>query len=245
MFLLNLPLAVLVVFATRHAVPESADPDSRRHIDVAGSLLLVLGLGATVWGLIDSGGTGHVSPRSASGIVVGLLLLVAFAMVERHRRDPMVPPEVFTVRQFQAVNAVTLLVYAGLGAVFFLLVLHLQTVLGYSALAAGAASAPVTVLLLVLSPGAGALAQRIGPQLQMTVGPLTMAVAALLLGQVDAGDDYLSAVLPAVALFGLGLAATVAPLTASALASVADRHAGVASGVNTAVARTAQLAPWR
>lgn len=241
-FVLNLPLAGLVLAATRRHAPESFDPDSPRHPDLAGSALLVLALGSLAWGLIESGGTAGFSGLPLAAIASGAALLAAFVAVERRRAAPMVPLAVFGLSQFRAVNAVTALVYAALGSVFFLLVLHLQGVLGYSALEAGAASLPITALMLLLSPPSGALARRIGPRLQLTVGPLAVACAALWLARIDAGDRYVSAVLPPVVLFGLGLAATVAPLTATALAVVGDRHAGVASGVNTAVARGAQLA---
>ena len=132
--------------------------------------------------------------------------------------------------------------YAGLGGAFFLLVVQLQNVLGYSAFEAGAATFPITILMLALSARSGALAARIGPRLQMTVGPLLVAVGTLLMTRIDAGATYVGAVLPAVLVTGLGLATTVAPLTSTALSAVADRYAGVASGVNTTVARAAQLA---
>jgi MFS family permease len=126
--------------------------------------------------------------------------------------------------------------------VFFLLTLQLQQVLGYSALEAGAATLPITLLMLALSARSGALAARIGPRLQMTVGPLLVAVGILLMARIEPGVSYEAGVLPAVVIMGLGLATTVAPLTSTALGSVDDRHAGVASGVNTTVSRAAQLA---
>lgn len=241
-FLINLPLAALVLVAARRHVAESRDPESARTPDVPGTLLLVSALGSLAWGLIEAGDGGATRPAVLGALGGGIVLFAGFVVTERQRDDPLVPLEVFGEPQFRAANAVTVLVYAALGSVFFLLVLHLQGVLGYSALEAGAASIPVTALMLLLSPPSGELAQRIGPRLQMTAGPATMAIAALLLGGIEAGDGYVSSVLPGVTLFGLGLAATVAPLTAAALGSIADRHAGVASGVNTAAARTAQLA---
>ncbi|WP_143219846.1 MFS transporter, partial [Actinomadura sp. CNU-125] len=154
---------------------------------------------------------------------------------------PMLPLEVFGSRQFSAVNAVTFLVYGGMGVLFFLLVLQLQVVGGFSPVAAGAALLPVTVLMLLLSARAGAVAQKIGPRWPMTAGLLVAAAGMLLVGRIGAGASYPREVLPAVTLFGLGLSAVVAPLTATVLATARSRHAGVASGVNNAVARAAGL----
>jgi hypothetical protein len=153
----------------------------------------------------------------------------------------MLPPTIFASAQFRAANLVTAAMYAALGGIFFLLVVQLQNVLGYSAVEAGAASLPITLMMLGLSARSGALAARIGPRLQMTVGPLLVGLGALLMTRIDAGVSYVSGVLPAVTVTGLGLATVVAPLTATALAAVEDRYAGVASGVNTTVARVAQL----
>jgi hypothetical protein len=154
----------------------------------------------------------------------------------------MLPPSIFASGQFRAANTVTVAVYAGLGVVFFLLVVQLQQVLDYSALEAGAASLPITFIMLALSSRSGQLAQRIGPRLQMSAGPIVVAFGLLLMSRIDAGDHYVSSVLPAVLVVGFGLAATVAPLTSTALGAVDENHAGVASGVNTTVARASQLA---
>jgi Na+/melibiose symporter-like transporter len=153
----------------------------------------------------------------------------------------MVPLEIFRSRQFSGANAVTLAVYAALSAVTFLLVVHLQSDLGYSALEAGAALIPVTVLTLIFSPRAGALAQRIGPRLPMTVGPLVVAAGTALFALVEPGVSYWEGVFPGAMVLGAGLAITVAPLTATVLAAVDDDHAGVASAINNAVARIAGL----
>jgi predicted MFS family arabinose efflux permease len=166
---------------------------------------------------------------------------VSFVLVERRSRHPMLPVEVFASRQFTAANLVTFAVYAALGGVFFLLVVHLQVVAGFSPLAAGTALLPVTASMLLLSSKAGALAGRIGPRLPMTVGPLLCAGGTLLMRRVGADAGYATDVLPAVLVFGLGLSATVAPLTVTVLAAAPMRHVGVASGVNNAVARTAGL----
>lgn len=240
-FLINLPLAAVVaVIAARH-VPESRDPDAVAGLDVAGSVAGVVGLGGLTYALIEAGAGGFTTPVVVAG-AVGVVALVAFVVLERVGDHPMLPPGVFTSRQFTAVNVVTVAIYAALGTVFFLLVIYLQVGLGYTPVAAGAAALPVTALMLALSARSGKLAQRIGPRLQMGAGPLVMAVGLVLLSRIDPGDGYLSTVLPAVVVLGLGLATTVAPLTSTALASAPERYAGVASGVNNAVARTAQLA---
>jgi MFS family permease len=171
-------------------------------------------------------------------VVASVLLVV----VERRSHNPMVPPELFASSQFRAANLVTIVVYAALGGVFFLLVVQLQQVLGYSALEAGAATLPITLIMLAGSARSAQLADRIGPRLQMSVGPVVVGAGMVLMTTIDAGSSYVTGVLPSVIVFGLGLVTTVAPLTATALAAVDDRHAGVASGVNTTVARAAQLA---
>lgn len=239
-FLLNLPLCVAVFLVARRHVPESSDPSAAGGVDVAGAALAALGLAGLTYGLIGLGG-----PASAAvlglALAGGTLLLAAFAAVERRSRSPMLPLEIFTSRQFTATNVVTLAVYAALAGVFLLLVVQLQVVGGYSPVAAGSALLPVTGLMLALSSASGALAARIGPRLQMSAGPALCGVATLLLSRVGPHPRYLTAVLPGVVLFGLGLAATVAPLTVTVLAAAADRYAGIASGVSNAVARTAGL----
>jgi predicted MFS family arabinose efflux permease len=167
--------------------------------------------------------------------------LLGFVVVEQRSSHPMLPVDVFASRQFTAANLVTFAVYAALGGVFFLLVVHLQVVAGFSPLASGLSLLPVTVLMLLLSARAGALSARTGPRLLMTVGPLLCAAGVLLLRRADADADYVRDVLPGVLVFGLGLSATVAPLTVTVLGAASERHAGVASGVNNAVARTASL----
>ena len=193
------------------------------------------------FGLIQAPENGLGSPAVIGAIAVGLASAVAFVRAERRSPEPMLPLSIFDSRQFTSANVVTFVVYAALGGVFFLLVVFLQVALGYAPIAAGAASLPLTALMLVLSPRAGALAQRIGPRLPLTLGPILIAVGTLLMTRIDPGDSYLEAVLPAVVVFGLGLSLVVAPVTATVLAAADERHAGVASGVNNAVARTAGL----
>jgi EmrB/QacA subfamily drug resistance transporter len=239
-FLINLPLAAVVVAVALKHVPESRDPDSAPGLDISGTVLAVAGLGSLTWGLTGLGESGPTPPL-VTGLVVGVLALAAFVVVERRSPHPLVPPSLFADRVFSAANAVTLLLYGALGVVFLLLVLQLQTVAGFSPLAAGTALLPVTAIMLLFSARAGALAGRIGPRIPMTVGPLVSAAGLLLLLRVDATTSWLTDVLPAVVLFGAGLALTVAPLTATVLDAAPDRYAGAASGVNNAVARAAGL----
>jgi EmrB/QacA subfamily drug resistance transporter len=240
-FLLNLPLAALVVVVALRHVPESRNPQTAQRLDAAGAVLGAAGLAGVTYALIEAPARGGGSPLIVAAAAVGVLGLVGFVLVERRSRHPMLPVEIFASRQFTGANLVTVAVYAALGGVFFLLVVHLQQVLGYSALAAGSAMFPVTVIMLALSARAGELATRIGPRLPMTLGPFVVSVGLLLMTRIVAGSAYLSTVLPAALVFGLGLALTVAPLTATVLAAAPERHAGVASGVNNAVARAAGL----
>lgn len=239
-FLVNIPLALVVVAAAARHVPETREPSEVPGFDVAGAVLGAAGLGALTWALIAAGEQG-VSTLVVTGVGAGVVALGAFVAVEHRSRHPMMPPGLFASRQFTAANLVTLAVYGGFGGVFFLLVVYLQQVGGFSPLAAGTALIPVTLLMLALSDRAGALAERIGPRLPMTAGPLVMAAGLLLMTTFGDAVSYTTRVLPAVAIFGLGLALTVAPLTATVLAAVADRYSGVASGVNSAISRGAAL----
>jgi EmrB/QacA subfamily drug resistance transporter len=239
-FLINLPLAALIVVVALKHVPESRDPESAPGLDVSGTALAVVGLGALTYSLTGLGESGP-APAPLVWLAVGVAALVVFVLVERRSRHPLVPPALFANRTFSAANAVTLLIYGALGVVFFLLVLELQTVAGFSPLTAGTSLLPVTAIMLVFSARAGALAGRIGPRIPLTVGPLVSAGGLLLLLRVDADATWLGDVLPAVLVFGAGLALTVAPLTATVLDAAPDRYAGSASGVNNAVARAAGL----
>ncbi len=239
-FLINVPLAVVILLVAARHVPESADPQAARRLDVLGAVLGAVGLAGLTYGLI---GWPERGPDSVvlTALVAGVVGLGAFVLTERRSSHPMLPLEVFASRQFSAANGVTFAVYAALGGVFFFLVLHLQVVGGFSPIVAGTALFPVTALMLLLSSRAGALASRIGPRLPMTAGPLVCAAGLLLMLRIGTDPSYVTEVLPAVAVFGLGLSLTVAPLTATVLAAVSVRHAGVASGVNNAVARAAGL----
>jgi MFS family permease len=239
-FLINLPLcAVTAALALRH-VPETRDEHASGRPDVIGGAALAGGLAGVVHALIEGPATGW-PPLTMATAAGGAALLVAFAVIERRTAHPMVPLALFADRQFSGANATTFFVYAAIGVVFFLTAVHLQTDLGYSPVAAGAAFLPVTGLMLAFSARAGRVAQRTGPKLPMTVGPLLVAAAVALLARVGPGTTYLGAVLPAALVLGAGLVVTVAPLTAAVLAAVPDHHAGIGSAVNNAVARLGGL----
>jgi len=240
-FLINVPIAAAAAWIALRHVPESHDDAARdRPIDVTGAALLTAGLAGLVYALIE--GPGEHWPMLAVVIgVAGVAALIAFLVVETRVAAPIVPLPLFRSRQFSGANAVTFAVYAALGAVTFLLVVHLQTDLGYSALEAGASLLPLTAMMLLFSPRSGELAQRIGPRFQMTVGPFVVAASLLVIGQVNPGSSYWGAVFPGVLLLGAGLALMVAPLTATVLGAVEDAHAGIASAINNSVARVAGL----
>lgn len=236
-FLINLPVAALALLAAR-AVPETRDPEAVPGFDTRGAVLGALGLGGVTYALIQW----TTTPAAAAvALVLGLVAGVAFVVAERRSPHPMLPLSLFGSRQFSAANAMTLLTYAALGGVLFFLVLQLQTVAGYGALRAGLATLPITVAMVLLAGRGGALAARIGPRLPMAVGPLLCGAGTFLLASVDADVDYWRDVALPLSLFGLGLATLVAPLTAAVLAAAPDHHAGVASGVNNAVARAGSL----
>lgn len=239
-FVINLPLSAAAIAIARRHVPESRDEHAGAHLDVVGSALLTVGLAGLVYALIEGPGNDWTVVTVGFG-VIGLLALGAFLFVESHIANPMVPLGVFRSEQFSGANAVTFAVYAALGTVTFLLVVHLQTDLGYSALEAGAALLPITACMLLLSARSGALAQRIGPRWPMTIGPLVVAIGMALLGRVEPGTTYWATVFPALIVLGLGLSLTVAPLTATVLGAVDDSHAGIASAINNSVARIAGL----
>ena len=244
-FLINLPLAAAVTAVAVRHVPETRDPTSHGRFDWAGAILAALALAGITDALIEAPTHGLARAALAGG--AGVLAGVGFVLLERHRGraergvPPMLPLDVFASRQFKAVNVITFVIYGALGGTLFLLVLQLQVVSGYSPLAAGVSLLPLTLLMLVLSSRAGALAQRVGPRWLMTAGCALCAVGLLLAVRIGPNASYVADVFPTVVLFGLGLSATVAPLTATVLASADVRHAGVASGVNNAVARAAGL----
>jgi EmrB/QacA subfamily drug resistance transporter len=239
-FIINLPIGIFVAWAATRHVPETRDPMAGGRIDAAGAVLAALGLAGATYALIEAPEMKTPALVYAAA-AIGFAAIVGFFVVERRSANPMLPLEIFRSRQFSAANAVTFVVYAALGGFFFLLVAFLQISLGYSPIAAGAASLPVTFLMLLFSARAGALAQRIGARLPLTLGPLIIAAGLLLMLRLDESSSYLTGVLPGVLVFGIGLTLVVAPVTATVLAAADSRHSGIASGVNNAVARVASL----
>ena len=246
-FFLNLPLAVVVVLvATRH-VPETRDEKATGKFDIAGAALAALALGGITYALIEAPGHGSGRIGVLAAAVVGVVLAAGFLILEGRRTRqpepvaPMLPLDVFGSREFSAVNAITFLVYGAFGGVLFLLVVQVQVVSGYSPLKAGTTLLPVTLLMLIFSARSGGLAQKIGPRWPMAAGTAIAAVGLALMARIGPHASYLTDVLPAVAVFAVGLTLTVAPLTATVLATADVEHAGVASGVNNAVARAAGL----
>ncbi|HEV2450357.1 MAG TPA: MFS transporter [Streptosporangiaceae bacterium] len=243
-FLINLPVAAVVIAVTLRHVPETTDPSAHGRFDISGAVSGALALAGISYALIEApGGGGRVWAAAA----VGVAAAVAFVLTERRRTRPdsripaMMPVNVFGSREFTVVNVVTFLLYGAFGGVFFLLILQLQIVSGYSPLRAGLSLLPATLLMLALSSRAGGLAQRFGPRWLMAGGTALAAIGVLLMARIGAHASYLTDVLPPVCVFGVGLAITVAPLTATVMASVDVSHAGLASGVNNAVARSAGL----
>jgi hypothetical protein len=222
-------------------VPESADPDRTGRPDLLGSATGALGLAGVTALLVEAPAVGIGNPIVLAAGVIGVVGLVTFVVLQRREADPLVPPALFASRTFTSANMLTFVVYAALGGVLLLLVVQLQVSLGYPPTLAGLAGLPLTILMLLLSARSGRLAQKIGPRTQLVVGPLLLAAGMLLLRRVEPGASYLTGVLPGVVVFGLGLSAMVAPVTATVLAAAPERFAGVASGVNNAVARTGGL----
>jgi EmrB/QacA subfamily drug resistance transporter len=238
-FLINVPVAVVVLVVTVRHVPESRDPQAARGFDLVGAGLGALGLAGATYALIESGSA--PGPVVLAAAVVGGLALVSFVVFERHHHDALMPMHLFGSRTFSVANLLTLLVYGALGAMLFFLVLQLQVVTGWSPLAAGLSTMPLTLTMLLLSSRAGALAARLGPRLPLSVGPVLCGIGVLVLRRVDEDSGYLTGVLPGMLVFASGLVLLVAPLTSSVLAAAPDRFAGIASGINNAVARTGSL----
>jgi EmrB/QacA subfamily drug resistance transporter len=241
-FLINVPVAAVVVVCAHAAVPETRDPHAARGLDLVGAALAVVGLGASTWTLTESGPRGWSDPAVLGGGVVAIVAIAAFVWRLLHTDDPLVPPALFRSRTFTVVNLQTVLLYSAIGVSFFLVSYELQVAAGWSALRAGIALLPATGLMLVLSAPSGALAQRIGPRLQLTVGPLLAATGLLLLARIGPHASWATDVLPGAFVFGLGLVTFVAPLTATVMGAADPDHVSVASGVNNAIARSASLA---
>ncbi len=246
-FFLNVPVGALALWAALRFLPSIPGREGVR-LDVAGATTAALGIGGLTFALIEGPAHGWKFPElAAAGL--GVACLALFVPLERRHPAPMLPPSLFRSSTFTAANLTTLTVYAGLSSAIFLLAVTLQQALGYSPLASGAALLPVTAVLLILSPGAGRLSQRFGARLPLSVGPVVVAAGLLLFLRVQVNGSYLRDVLPAVLVFAVGLAVTVAPLTEAVMSAVEPSYAGIASGVNNAVARLAGLlgvaaVPW-
>lgn len=232
-FWMNVPVAVVALWLCLKYVPESRDEDAPAGFDFVGALLGAVALAGVTYWLIEPS-------KQVWTLAAGLAAAVAFVMVERAKRErAMMPLHLFASRVFSGLNIYTVLVYGAFGGLFFFLAIYLQNAIGYSALAAGAATVPVTLLLLAFSAWSGGLATKIGPRWQLIAGPLLCGGGAVMLRW--AGHDYVTTVLPGVILFGIGLTLLVAPLTTTVLAAVAENHSGLASGVNNAAARAASM----
>jgi EmrB/QacA subfamily drug resistance transporter len=238
-FWVNVPLVIFTVLVTRAHVQESLDPEADRAIDWFGILLSALGLGGPVFALIEQPTYGWSDPLVFIPLVGGVLLFALFLIWESRYRHSMLDLGLFRIRNFAVTNLETLIVYSGLIGAFFFVTLFLQQTVGYSPLAAGFATTPISLVLFFLSPVFGRIATSTGPRMPMCVGPIVGGIGLLLLTRVGSDPSYVADVLPGVIIFGLGLSATVAPLTATALNSVAENRVGVASGINNAVARVA------
>jgi EmrB/QacA subfamily drug resistance transporter len=239
-FALNLPLVLVTLALIMHVVP-AGERDASAKVDVVGATLCALGLAGISFGLIEQPLRGFGDPAVFTALALGGLMFAAFLAYEARTDAPMLPLGLFRRRNFAAGNVETFAVYAGLGLVFFFLVLFLQQVAGYTALEAGTATLPPTIVMFLLSTRFGALADRFGPRLFMGGGPLVSAIGLVLMLRMDADVDYVTELLPGLVIFSVGLAITVAPLTATVLADADESNAGVASGVNNAIARVASL----
>jgi EmrB/QacA subfamily drug resistance transporter len=240
-FAINVPIVMITLILVLRVVPAGRERDPSARVDVVGAALCALGLAGVTFGLIEQPLRGWGDPMVALPIAVGALLFACFIVWEAKTSHPMLPLSLFRRHNFAFGNIETFAMYGGLGLVFFFLVLFLQQVAGFSALAAGTSSLPVTVVMFLLSTRLGALADRYGPRFFMGVGPLIAAAGMAWLLRLDADVDYFVDLLPGLLVFSVGLSMTVAPLTATVLADADDSNAGIASGVNNAIARVAGL----
>lgn len=240
-FFINVPIAVAVLAVAARHVPETRDPSVTGRLDTMGAALAVVFLTGMTYGLIEGPTHGWTSPAVLTALVGAAVAAPVFILTERSRANPMLPLTMFRQRQFSAANAVTFVVYGALGGALFLLPVELQLVSHYTALQSGLSLLPVTAIMLVFSARSARLAARIGPRLQMSLGPVVVGAGLIGLTRATDGRAYATYVLPAIFVFGIGLALTVAPLTSTALGAAPPEHAGVASAVNNVIARAAGL----
>ncbi len=240
-FLINIPVAAVTARVTRRHVPESRDTSASGSADWPGALAGVAALATITYAIIVLPGAGVTSPQFAAAAALAVVSSAAFVVTERRGNHPMLPPAIFAPAQFRAANAVTFVVNGALGGFAFVFIPALEIIAGYSPVVAGSALVPVTVMTVLLSGASGRLAQRIGPRPPLVAGCLMCAVASMLAVRIGSHAGYWTSVFPLAVLFGLGLASLIPPLTASAMNSAPDSLAGLASGVNNAVARVAGL----
>jgi EmrB/QacA subfamily drug resistance transporter len=240
-FLINIPFVVATLALVAYAVPKRDQGNERARVDVLGGVLCALGLGGPVFALIEAPTRGWSDPLIVGSLAGGVTLFAFFLIWERRSSEPMLPLRLFSRRNFSFANIETLTVYAGLSTLTFFLVLFVQQIAGYSALKSGLALLPVTIVMFLLSPRVGRLSMRHGPRLFMGVGPLVAAVGLVALIRLKAGFSYWFELLPPLVVFSIGLSMIVAPLTATVLSDAGEHDAGIASGVNNAVARVASL----
>jgi EmrB/QacA subfamily drug resistance transporter len=239
-FWINVPIAVASLVITFRWVPESRD-ERARHLDFAGASLVTLGLGGVVFGLLEAPRLGFGHPAILTSLIAGTLILSGFLMVERGAREPMVPLQLFRSRTFSGTNLLTLLLYAALAGAFFFIPFNLIQVHRYSPAEAGAAMVPVIALMSLLSSRAGRLADRYGVRRPLIIGPLIAGAGFALLALPGTGGSYWTTFFPGMLVLGLGMSGTVAPLTTSVMTCFGPERAGVASGINNAVSRTASV----